>query len=366
MKGQHLLSLFFLVACMTTQKSFEKKQYKQAFRLALSKMQKGKEVEIKEPILHQSLDILLQPILHQKDSFQNIGTIAFLNKALKKNEDALKYLRKAQRFSTPKFDSIRNKLIQEVPQINAQIAQLYIDHGQDKLNKALENNNKILAQKAYQDFRNAKEHGRLDQATDSLQAYSLDFGQVIVVVTTDVWSPSMQWDVDRAFDNIGNCGGLFLQVYYNSNPTRRRTDCILDFNFSSVDFDTDDSEVTHQYETKVIDKYKTVTDTSGVSTQVPVYETVTASAEVITRTKTATLSVNMSVRSQSPNCRWSSCHQSRTITSEVEIIETSGDERALPHQYQHIFGIQDDVEDDDDMEEELVELIYRDIVRACF
>lgn len=51
---------------------------------------------------------------------------------------------------------------------------------------------------------------------------------------------------------------------------------------------------------------------------------------------------------------------------EVEIIETSGDERALPHPYQHIFGIQDDVEDDDDMEEELVELIYRDIVRACF
>jgi len=51
---------------------------------------------------------------------------------------------------------------------------------------------------------------------------------------------------------------------------------------------------------------------------------------------------------------------------EVEIIETSGDERALPHPYQHIFGIQDDVEDDDDMEEELVELIYRDMVQAYF
>lgn len=366
MKKTLLLLLIFTLSCSSPHKYLEKKRYDKAFSSALVQLKKGKSVEENKRVLHTSLDKIMKEqfekatLLIEKDNIENGAKVLRIYERLRKKiEKTSPYLGLAYQTQMDSLDYRSDELMKD-------LFDFYYERAQESLTIASETGKKSEARNAYYDFQKAKKYGyenEVDLVTP-LQEEALELGVVYYYVEASArFEVTEKWEIDRQFDDIESRGSIFQQITFEG--TQGEVDCALDVVFKSLDFQIRERSDTEYFDKEIQDGYENVTDTSGNVTRVPLYRTVEAWVTTKTKIKTGSWTASVDVTSHTSNCDLSDSNFSAEASSEIEVTEWRGDDRAVPNRYKSAFQ-KEDFEDEDDMIHELIEDIYNQVVNYYF
>jgi hypothetical protein len=221
--------------------------------------------------------------------------------------------------------------------------------------------NKSDARNAYYHFELVRQYGAGYRDIDQLLFDSKNAAMVIYNVDADLDSDfSYQWDIDRRFDDLEGERG-FVKIIYDNNTVP--SDCYIQLDFARLDLDETSSEAVNHYNKKIQDGYKTETDTSGNSIQIPIYKEVSGTVTIKSIKKIVSWRVDLEILNASQNCSFQEERFRASVEDKAEIFELSGDQRAIPEEFKN--NTDDRLKDTDDMVEELIDELYR-IIRAYF
>lgn len=357
-------SIFLISACGSARKSFENKKYEKAIKQALKGLDKGKKVKENKNILKRSLDKI------EKSTRKEVGT-ALKKQSIAGNVEAynlLEDLEDVYQSGQAYLDSLRYSryinLRDETQNLRNDISYQYFDLGYSKIVNAKSRDSKALAREAYYEFQSARNYGYLQNPIDSLIDESVEYGRLYYIVNAEpIFDITYGWEIDRVFDNIDDESTLFNKIYFEpiGNPGVP-IDCTIDVDFVNLDIDIDKSEDNQRFTERIVVDYKETVDTSGNVLKEPIYGDIEAYVNIIQYTKSASWDVRVDINSTSKHCILDGGRFSEEITDQAEEIRTSGDERALPSKYRNINN-QDELTDDDDMAEELIDRVYRRVIR---
>lgn len=225
-----------------------------------------------------------------------------------------------------------------------------------------ESNNKIDAKNAYYHFEFVNEYGYGYRDIDQLLYDAKELATVIYNVEADLDSDfSYQYDVDRQFDDLEGENG-FVKIVYDNNFING--DCNIQLDFSRLDVDESSSQTSQNFSNEILDGYKTEIDTSGNSTQVPIYKVVSGRVTTKTIIKTVAWRIDIEIVNASRNCDLREERFTASVEDRVEIYEYDGDQRAIPDEYKNTTnGV---LEDTDDMVDDLIEELYRKVRNYFF
>ncbi len=358
-----LLALLVLSACSTPQKSFEKRNYDRAFDLALAQLNRSKSVKENTAILRKSLNELIKEGLTEAGQLKRNDSLKDNDRALVTYEKLQDKISDAEPYLGNEFTSQLEQLQDYALEVQEELYQNYLQQGLDKLDEAVQTEQKQLAQDAYREFEAAKSYTFDNFEADSLMDIALEEGKMYYYVETDAPFELMEeWEIDRQFDDVEWLSGGFQQIYYETN--RDQADCILEVTFGSIDFDIDEASSSQSFQKQVIDGYNTVTDTSGQTHQEPIYRDIEGTVVKKIRTKTGSWKAEISVFSGTPNCTLSGTTLWAETESEITEYELQGNTDAIPSEYKG--GMTPSFEDEDDMIEEMIEDLYRRFVNHYF
>jgi hypothetical protein len=358
-------SLLLLMACASPMKQLKKGNYEKAYKQANNQLKRGKSVNENTKVLKKSLTKIIAVESAYKEKLKNSNQIEDLEKAYGVNlglqdkiENAFTYVQDGT------FQQDFDGLLTEADWMKNEIASAYYGFGQSGLEQAIEMNDKFAARDAYTDFLSAEKYGYHSDSLDILKEKALEFSQLIYTVEAEaVFGIIYEWRIDRQFERIENYSNSFQRIVYEKNNVEG-VDCQIEIEFSNLDFNNNENSRTEIFSQQIQTGTTSVTDADGNVTQVPVYSTVEGSVNIITRVRAAEWEININVRSGSHNCKIRGDRFSRRLVAEVEEYYTSGDIRAIPPEYRNVGS--GNMPTDDQMAEELLEIIYREVVRMYF
>lgn len=349
---------FFIIACSTPKKKFDKGKYDQAFELAYKKLKKGKGDRADKSVLNRSYRALVSERNDQVKLWSKTKNVdqwelayALYDDLIKKYRDADKYLVNAQ-------DELHQQVTKDQAFLENKIVDTLMSIGHYNLNYAIKDDKKWLAQYAYDHFIKTQYYRQIP-GIDSLIQECVEYGTYIYIIDASAdFAISHRWEIDRQFDNLESEDLDFINIFYDRYVNN--ADCDIDIRFRSLDFETTQNVKNNIFSKQVLDGYKTVIDSSGKETQEAIYKDVEASVKEIEHHKTASWECAFDVQAATHNCRIRDKYFNRSYTSTIRSYEYSGDERAIPAHYKNMPV--ERFEDEDEMVKELLKLIYRDIV----
>jgi hypothetical protein len=367
MKLQTLLclSMLLLTACASPMKQLKKGNYEKAYKQANIQLRRGKSVNENTKVLKKSLTKIIAVESANKEKLKNSELIEDLEKAYEINlglqdkiENAFTYVQDGT------FQQDFDGLLTEAVWMKKEIGLVYYGFGQSGLEEAIEMNDKFAARDAYDDFLVAEKYGFTADSLDILKEKAIQFARLIYTVKAEaVFGIIYEWRIDRQFERLENYSDSFQRIFYEKNNVEG-VDCEMEIEFSNLDINNNENARTEIFSQQIQTGTTSVTDAEGNVTQVPVYSTVEGSVNIITRVREAEWEVNINVRSGSHNCKFKEDRFSRRLLAEVEEYYTSGDIRAIPFQYRN--GTSGIMPTDDQMADELLEIIFREVVRVYF
>ena len=358
---RHFYYLFLLVvgACQSPQKAFDAGEYDKAFKKSVAAFQHQKGSPEIRTVMRRSAEQILQRENERRNLLYASDDPSEWEKALYYNEHLQKQLTPALPYLEGTLQHDLEGLQSEYLQTRALIYQAYIDQGIADMAAFDSTAQKALAQEAYFNFESASAYtDDTDQFPfDSLLQLAQQNGTLLGRLELD--PPFFyRFDTERGLSNLEGQSGLFYNFRYNLNPGE--ADCIIQINFSDVDFDEWEDDHTERHTKEVIVRHETETDTSGNTYEVPVYEEVSGSVEYTTHHIKASLSVSVNIINQSGQCTLSGHSFSDWTEAEDEAIEISGDDRAIPS------GVSEttfsDLPSESDLAEELIDNLCRQII----
>ena len=358
-----ILLSFYVVACASPQKSFENKNYDKAYKQSLKALEKGKSVNQNQRILEASLSQILKVERNRANALSDSKQAEDWIAAMDIQEQLLDKISESRPYLGNRNEVIYDSLTVQNRQLRERLHLEFKGRGQQKLDKALTTGKKFYAQEAHRDFKQAKIYRIADPELDSLIEEAYKNSVVNYYVETDPgFNISYNWEIDRQFEDLEREKGTYYRIFYEK--TADDIDCALRIYFDRLDFDERQDSETMDFEKEVIDSYETVTDTSGNTTEEPVYITVEGEVEKITRQKIATWSVHVNVNATTINCELGSRDFEESFISEIIEVKWRGDERAIPEKWKDYDS--EDFMKEDDMGEELLEIIYDRILDYYF
>ena len=359
-----LLLVIFSINCAGPQKSLDNKNYDKAYRLSLKELKKNKSPAKNQRILSEALSYIIDGGYDKISELTKSNYIEDWEKAVKVNRDIQDKILEASKYLGNQNERSATDLEEKELAMMESIYEVYFQDGKDKLEEAVLHNNKILAQKAYFDLVKAKEYNSVGSLElDSLIGVSLKRGVIYHTIEIDApFSISFHWEIDRRFDDIENLSSRFVNISFESNYNK--ADCVIEVEFDRLDFYYDESSDQRDFEEEVITGYNTVVDSSGNSSEVPIYERVQGTVFIITRVKTAKWDIRVDVNSKTSNCNLSSSYFDANIESVIEDIQIQGDDRAIPNEYRNYS--REEFLSDDDMGEALIDVIYDEVIDRLF
>ncbi|MEM9549080.1 MAG: hypothetical protein AAGA77_24040, partial [Bacteroidota bacterium] len=147
----------------------------------------------------------------------------------------------------------------------------------------------------------------------------------------------------------------FVQIVYDNNSIK--SDCEVELDFSRLDVDERSENSSRNYTKEILDGYRTETDTSGNSVQVPIYKEVSGTVTTRRITKTVSWRVDVEINRSTNNCDLREERFTEEVEDKIEIYELSGDERAIPNEFKD--SSNQELKDTDDMVEDLIDDLYR-------
>lgn len=357
------LSTLIIFGCTSPQKFFDQKEYDKAYKSALKNLKNNKSAEENTSVLIASLEKIIERE-YEKISFnQNSENPSDWDKAFNNIDKLKEKITDSRKFTKEHFGEKFKALSLQEEKIAQKAFGFYKKRGQENLEKYNSTEKKAYAQNAHQDFSKAKKYINEGIALDTLIDQSYNAAVVnILVETKTLWAIMEAWEINRAFDNIEDYSGGYRRIFFDRQINN--VDCLMEIEFQRLDFKIDENTNSQDYEKRVIIDYETVTDTAGNESEVPVYGDVEGIVNIITKTKTATWEVRVNINSYTQNCSMYSENFTAQRSSQIREITTSGDERAIPNEY--LNPDEEEFEDEDDMAEALIDILYSEIVGYYF
>lgn len=361
-----MLILTVLVACQSIEDLYQAGEYDKAFKAAQRRLEQKPAEEKTLVFLAQSLEAL---ITADQEEFATLSAQAEPNqweKALDAVARMDNYLEQARPYLPNAYEEEQTQWWAVALTLEEQLYYHYLELGRSQLAQSLAENNAAIGQRAYYSFGRAKHYQRDHfEEIDSLQDYLARARQAGIVhyevAINDGFNIGLGVNIKQAFSNLNNRGGLFLdikQVFIANGG-----DCAIDIDFGEFETSIQENNSRQDFHERIIVDHQVQTDTSGNQFEVPIYAEVEGTVETVTSTKVGSWEVKVDVSRKTGNCNIFSNRYQQEAKSIIEFYRLSGDERAIPDQYQPSAFPKEHTSDKDLAEEvldKLVELIYRD------
>ncbi len=364
-KSLMLVFVFLLLTdCGTPKKSLQNNNYNKAFKQALRQLERGKSVRENKAVLSKSLGKILKEKDKEKERLLLSDDIDQRDRALAINGDQQDKILSASFYLGDAYQAEQNLLEKEASELEQHLSSDFYHRGREQLEAFYQSEDKELAQSAYFDFKKSGSYGAPFADVDSLAEVCYQLGLIVYTVEADApFDISYQWEIDREFEDIEDYDDTFLKIYYERNDAPD-ADCHLEIEFGNFRVDTDRRTFTEDFSESVQTGTTTTTNDNGDVIEVPVYKTVEGRVVIQEITKTATYDLRVDIRSYSQNCDLRSNRFSERLRSQTEETQLEGDSRAIPSRYKG--RREDNPMRDDEMAEELIRRLYREVVRYYF
>ncbi len=340
-------------SCSSPQKLYEKGKYFKAFDSVLGDLKEGKKDRKDVVLLNKSFSKMIDMAKDEMYLLNDGYKVNDLSHNFKQYHEVDKRYTKGRTYLDDENDVKYERFSADKKQL---VNDAY-EEGKALMVYFEESKNKSDARNAYYHFELVKEHGNGYNDIKQLLFDAKRSAIVIYNVDADLDSDfTYQWDVDRKFDDLEGESGFVRIVYDNHFVT---SDCFVQLDFSRLDIDESNDESYKNYSKKILEGYKTETDTSGNTTQIPIYNEVSGSVTTKAIKKTVAWRVDLEIINSSQNCKLREDRFRASVEDRVEIFELSGDERAIPDEFKN--NSNNRLEDTDDMVEELIDELYRQI-----
>ena len=354
--------VLFMFSCASPQKSFNKGDYDKAYKLALKNLKKGKKSRKDQTILNKSFEEMLDRERSEYAEYTRSDIIEDWEVAYSSYDDLLDTYEDGKRYLDSGFDINMEGIYAEIENLRKDIAGSFYELAQMGMEAYEDTEDKLEAQQAYYLYTKAEEYGSNEANIRERKAYALSEGVVTLLVIADErWGRTFAYDIDREFRNVEREGDDFLQIQYERNV---EADCTIEVEFADIDRRVRDSRSTRTYREEIQDGFETRQDTSGNSTQVPRYITVSADVTTISEQITFEWEARTNIYGDSRYCndyRERTFRADETLTN--EIYEINGDTRAVPD---GLRNSRNDNRREEDLIRDLLEELYDDFERAYF
>ena len=357
-----MVVLLLFMSCSSPQKSFDKGDYEKAFSTALKNIQKGKNNRKDKQYLDRSFGEILK---QRQASFAQLHDSSFIEDweaAHQEYEDLLSMYDEG-RFYLGEYSIQMETVAADQQRLEDEIGLNYFDMGETAFESYEEDNDKLHAQEAFLFYTKAREYGHVNADLPAKMQQAEEGGIIKVLVSADQRWGYSGWDIDREFDDIERESGGFVEVFYKRNQLE--ADCHLEVLIDEMDRNVRQSSSRERFSERIQTGTETQRDTSGNSTTVPVYETVTADVDVIREEVEYRLDARVRVDGDRRYCDY----RDRTLYSDdritIESYNIQGDRRAVPDAYLRAQNNNERI-DEGEVYEELVEDIFDDFRRTYF
>jgi len=318
-----------LVACSKNAvKEFEKGNSLKAYEILYNKAKKGDITRDEKELFKNVITELVR-----EDSikvFRNIHSTILEEKMegysqLKDSKERHQEII-ALRYQMPSYNYYSSELYDS---ISYDVTKDLYTRAQERLDRTINEGNKIHAQNAYTDLERIDDyHVSESYPIDELKRSCIRYGTKYTLVQ---------------FENDVSFGSNYINQYFDEDEIRLTDSRWSKFHFRNdldvsydriaevvlrnADFDDDTDRSTKNHSKRIITGYETKTDTSGVSTEVPVYGTVTAT--ITTEKIRRELEVRGYLNVQEVGKNDDRDNITERYRETIEVYSLSGDERAL-------------------------------------
>ncbi|MEM9548825.1 MAG: hypothetical protein AAGA77_22765 [Bacteroidota bacterium] len=315
MKNLYIFAILFVfIACKSPTELLESGHHNTAFTKAVSQIKKNKNVEENVRVVQSAAKIKAEKAMLYSSIYANTDKVKDWVKTQRKLYNLLEEMGQANILVKGLITEDYDQVCTEKKNLDYQIVEHFYDEGHDHLDRYYHDGQKEDARLAYKSFKECEKHEgekffqRLPEETN--EAYQ----NGIVYYTS----------------NYGNLGSkLFLK--HLPKDAAFEPDCEVYVDHGFVSFSTSENTSSETQTQEIETGSESVTDTSGITTRTPIYETV--SAEIITKeiTITASLSTYVHVKNVTDQCNLRSYSFNTEASDSYQEVSVSGDERALFH-----------------------------------
>lgn len=309
-----LLVLCCIIACRSPQKALENGNYQRSIKLSSKAIQKGKSIDENKIILVNASNLEVEKTLAANNSFTSSENVDNWIKAQSKYYKSLKIIGAANRITNGSANEPYDKLCERKIDLDFSIAEHFHINGDELIAVSRNTGKTKYAREAYDEYEACIKNGgeAFYKDIEDLKEECIDLGTVYY----------------KAYDGAGGYGNRFLKPL--PKDADWPADCIISVDWGRVNSSENrtESEVTYKKRIKVGESV--TTDTSGVKTYHPIYETACA-YKTTTRVR---ITLSSRTRRNVQNVTGECFLRSKTICEEVSDTYTevrySGDSRALP------------------------------------
>jgi hypothetical protein len=351
------------MACASPQKNFEKGKFDKSYEGALKDLEKGSADRKVKTLLNKSFAKMLSQHTTDYELYMRSSEIQDWEEAYYKSEDLIDNYIRGKRWLNSDFDKPMADLEVEQDSLAYDLAKNYYDLANGAFDQFEIRGDKKIAQDAHQYFVKAAKFDPAIPEISDLISMSLDAATVHILVEADAWDFSHEWDINRQFKKIENESQGYRRVYFEDNLNN--VDCHIEIDFNSLDVNISSNSNTENFSKEIIERYETVTDTSGVSVKKPVYKTVSGGVRIKTETKKYNWEARAKVDVFNNYCNFNNSRFNSDYVLEIKSYDVFGDERAIPDNYKNI---KNEVfpKNDDNIIDKMISEIYEQFRRQYF
>lgn len=358
----YLLGIIIFLSCASPQKSFKKGDYEKAYTSALKSLKKGEKDRKLKTILNNSFDELYRQHLDKAEKLIASGYIEDWEEAYLHMNKVIVFYVEGSAYLDNEIDESIRVLKADSDSLKTDLAQGYYDLADEKIKAFESNNDKNLARESHQFYLKSLEYGYDDKDIADQVDYAYQ-GAVIVlnVIAEAPYERSFGWEIDRRFDDLENESENYLEVVYDNRNVR--ADCNMEIQFSNFRRNLDENYSTRSFSERVEDGYETQVDTSGKTTRVQKYATVTGEVTITSEEYTFEWGAYARTYGDNRYCDFPDRRFDERERRTNERYQVRGDRRAIPNQY-----LNDRVENinEERIAEEMIDDIYNQVRRYYF
>lgn len=359
---QLLIVTMFITACSSPQKSFEKGNYKKAYRAALKNIKKGKKSRKDRTILNRSFNELIKQKSDIAETHLNSDIIEDWERGYAEYEELIDLFYDGKVYLDEDFDRQMAVIETSNDALGKDLAINYFELGNMSMEGFMDTYNKGYAQEAFAYYTKTRHYDDGYARIDSLLDDAFNKGVILILVEADApFERSYEWEIDRKFSDIERESSGFNQIVYEGMV---EADCVLEIDFSSLDRDIRESRSVENFQERTEDGYETRVDTSGNTIKETKYRNIEGTVTTIAESISYSWRVAVNVRGNRGYCDFRNRNFNEEVTVVNERYQLSGDDRAIPSRYKRDNNSRD--VDEDDMVEDLLDELYREISNYYF
>jgi len=359
----YILILIIPFACSSPQKSFDKGNYEKAYKGALKEFKKGKRSRKAKTLMNKSFEELIKEKSNEAEKYLASDVIEDWEVAYREYDDLLDLYYDGKAYLDQSYVNRMQKMEDSTNELQSDIALNYHDLGQMSMHEYEDTYSKLAAQDAFRYFEKTKAYDADFEDIDMKLRDAYDKAVVVMLVEADApFEVSYSWEIDQRFSDIENESRDFYLLRYERNLTS--VDCVMEIDFASLDVSRRESSNSETFSREIEDGYDTKVDTSGNTTRIPRYRTIRGTVTTIAENLNYRWRVAVNIQGDREYCDFDNRYFDAEELIVNERYELSGDREAIPDRYKQ--RPDNRTVREDDVAEELIDELYRDIVRYYF